>query len=70
VFEVSTSQLLWGLLFSSIGVGYFIYGKKQQAPVPLFCGIGLMAYVYFFKNPYLLVAIGVAIAAVPYFYRR
>ena len=63
------AQLLWGLLFSSIGFGYFLYGKKQHAPVPLVCGLVMMAYPYFITNAYLLVAIGVVVGAVPYFLR-
>ena len=35
---VDTAALFWGLLFSSIGLGYFIYGKRQQAPGPLVSG--------------------------------
>lgn len=61
--------LLWGVLFSSLGLGFFIYGKKQQAPVPLVCGVMLMAYPYFVANTFLLVAIGVVLTAVPYFIR-
>jgi len=38
---MNTSLLLWSLLFSSVGLGFFIYGKKQKAVVPLFCGLGL-----------------------------
>jgi hypothetical protein len=67
---MSAGQLLWGLLFSSIGLGFFIYGKKQRVPVPLVCGIALMIYPYFVANLYLLVAIGIALAAVPYFFRQ
>jgi hypothetical protein len=29
------SLLLWGLLFSMIGLGFFIYGRKQKAMAPL-----------------------------------
>jgi len=65
------SSLLWGLLFGSIGLGFFLYGKKQQAIVPLFCGLALMVfpYFYFVSNTFLLVAIGVALTALPYFVR-
>jgi len=35
---MSTSLLMWSLLFSSIGLGFFMYGKKQKAVVPLFSG--------------------------------
>lgn len=61
--------LLWGLLFSSIGLGFFIYGKKQVAAVPLLTGVALMVFPYFVANVYLLVAIGVALIALPYFVR-
>lgn len=66
---MNTSLLLWSLLFSSVGLGFFLYGKKQQAVVPLFSGLALMIYPYFVSNSILLVAIGVALIAVPYFVR-
>ena len=61
--------LLWGLLFSSIGLGFFLYGRKQRAAVPLVCGLVLMIYPYFIPNVVVLVAIGVVLIAVPYFFR-
>jgi len=67
--RVSTSQLLWGLLFSSIGLGFFLYGKKQRAVVPLVCGLAMMIYPYFIPNVVALVAIGLVLTAVPYFFR-
>lgn len=64
------STLLWGLLFSSIGLGFSIYGRRQRAVVPLLCGIALMVYPYFVANVMLLVGIGVVLIAIPYFIRR
>ena len=61
--------LLWGLLFSSIGLGFFLYGKKRRAVVPLVCGLVLMIYPYFIPNVIALVAIGVVLIAVPYFFK-
>jgi predicted membrane protein len=66
---LDTSALLWSLLFGSIGLGFFIYGKRQAAVVPLVCGLLLMVFPYFISNTILLVAIGVALMAVPYFVR-
>lgn len=63
------APLLWGVLFSSIGLGYFIYGKRQGAPVPLLCGIGLMVFPYFVSNSGAMVLVGAALMAVPYFVR-
>jgi hypothetical protein len=67
---LSTSSLLWGLLFGSVGLGFFLYGKKQKAVVPLVCGLALMAFPYFVSNTVLLVVIGVALVVVPYFVRN
>lgn len=65
----STASLLWGLLFGSIGFGFFLYGKKQRAVVPLVCGLTLMVFPYFIANVTLLVVIGVLLMAIPYFLR-
>lgn len=67
--ELSESWILWGLLFGSIGLGFFLYGKKQKAIVPLVCGLALMIFPYFVSNSILLVTIGVMLIAVPYFVR-
>ena len=66
---MSTGLLLWGLLFSSVGMGYFIYGKKQNATVPLLCGIALMIIPYFITSVLVMVLLCAALIAVPYFIR-
>jgi len=65
----SQAQLLWGLLFGSIGVGFFVYGKQQRAVVPLACGVALIVFPYFMPNTIALVGVGIALTAVPYFVR-
>ncbi len=57
------------MLFGSIGLGFFIYGKKQRAVVPFVCGIVLILFPYFVSNVILLVGIGVLLVAIPYFLR-
>lgn len=66
---MSTSLLFLGLLFGSVGFGYFLYGKRQAAIVPMLCGIALMVFPYFVSNVLILAIIGIALAALPYFYR-
>jgi hypothetical protein len=66
---MNTSSLIFGLLFGSIGIGFFVYGKRQRAVVPLVCGVALMIFPYFVSSAILLVAIGVALVALPYFVR-
>lgn len=63
------SLLLWGVVFGSIGFGFFLYGKKQKAVVPLITGIALCIFPYFISNVYILVLVGVMLMAVPYFVR-
>jgi len=67
--NMNTSTILWGLLFGSIGVGFFTYGRKQRKIVPLVVGIILIAYPYFVTNPYAEAGIGTVLMAVPYFVR-
>jgi hypothetical protein len=66
---MDTSIILWSLLFGSIGLGFFVYGKKQKAVVPLVSGLVLMIYPYFVSNTILLVAIGAALVVLPFFIR-
>jgi len=63
------ASLITELLFSAVGVGYFIYGKKQRATVPLVCGIVLMVFPYFVSSNVPLVVMGVVLVALPYFVR-
>jgi hypothetical protein len=64
-----TSLLIWGMVFGAIGLGYFTYGKKQKAIVPLCSGIALFVIPYFISNVYILVIVGAILAVLPYFVR-
>jgi hypothetical protein len=66
---MSTASLLWGLLFGSVGLGFLIFGRKQRKVIPLLCGLCLMIYPYFISSTLLLVSIGIALMAIPYFVR-
>ena len=57
------------MLFGSVGLGFFVYGKRQHAIVPLVAGIALMVIPYFVSNVYLLLVLGGALIALPYFVR-
>ena len=70
MFELgSTAVLIWGLLFGAIGAGFFIYGRKQKAIVPLCVGIALCVFPYFIADVYALVVVGMVLLAIPYFVR-
>ena len=59
-----TNFLLASLLWGSIGVGYFIYGKKQGAMMPMIGGIVMIAVSYVVSSWLLmsLLSIGIIVA--------
>lgn len=67
---MDTASLLWGTLFGAIGAGYIVYGRRQRAPVPLLCGIGLVAFTWFVSSAWAIVLVGAALMAAPFLARR
>lgn len=63
------ATLLWGMLFGAIGVGFFIYGKRQARIMPLVCGIALMVFPWFVSGALPTVVIGLALVAIPFVLR-
>jgi hypothetical protein len=66
---MGTANLWWGMLFGAIGTGYCVYGKRQSAPIPLLCGIGLLVFPWFVSNAWIMVLVGAALMAIPRFVR-
>jgi hypothetical protein len=60
------ASLIWG----SIGVGYFIYGKKQQSIVALIGGVLMVTASYFVGSALLMSVIGLGLMAAVYFLLR
>jgi len=60
---MSAANLFASMLFGSIGIGVFIYGKKQASAKPMVIGILLMVYPYFISNAIALFAIGILLIA-------
>ena len=61
------SQFMWGIFFGIIGLGFFSYGKKQKAIVPLVVGVALFVIPYFISNVYALVIVGAILVVLPYY---
>jgi hypothetical protein len=55
------TSLLLSILISAVGVGFFLYGKKQQRWPQLVVGIVLMGYTYFVSSIALMLAIAAAL---------
>ncbi|MDX2452096.1 hypothetical protein [Desulfosarcina sp.] len=67
---MNTSTLMWGVIFGSIGLGFFVYGKKQKVIIPFISGIGLMIIPYFISNVFILVTTGILFVGFPFFIKR
>ncbi len=63
------ATLVPGLIFGSIGFGFFIYGKRQSMFVPIFTGMVLMALPYLVTNPALLIGAALVLICLPFFVR-
>jgi hypothetical protein len=63
---VSATSLVIGIFTGAIGVGYFIYGKRQAKFAPLLAGMMLCVYPYFVDSLLWLLVIGAALMAAPF----
>ena len=68
--SLDANGLMIGVIAGAVGLGYFVYGKKQGKLVPLISGIALMVYPYFVSNPWLLLGIGLALCVAPFVIRQ
>lgn len=59
------NYLLSSLVFSSIGFGYFIYGKKQKRKIIYYTGIALIVFPYFATSMPAMYGIGVLLLFAP-----
>ncbi len=64
---MDSTNLLWSLIFGSIGLGYFTHGKKQSNLVIRYTGFALMVYPYFIVNTIALVLVGICLLFIPRF---
>jgi hypothetical protein len=65
----SEAAMVWSVLFGAIGVGFFMYGRKQRRVVPFVSGIGLIVVPYFVDGTTTMVAICILLMVLPYFIR-
>ena len=63
------SYLLVGLIISSIGLGYVIYGRKQKHKVAFYAGICLILCPYLLTDIVPMIILSVAIILVPKYVR-
>ncbi len=62
--------LLASLFWGSVGLGYFIYGKKQGSWLPMVGGVLMMAFSYFIGSALLMSLLCGGIMAAVYYLLR
>ena len=63
---MDTTSLMLSVLFGSIGMGLFAFGKKQGLPLHLVAGLALMVLPYFLPNPLAMTGVAVLFTAGPF----
>ncbi len=58
---MNTANIFASILFGSIGLAAFIYGKKQASFKAMMIGVSLMVYPYFIPNTVAVYAVGAAL---------
>lgn len=63
-------SLLFSFFISSVGLAYFVYGKKTTEFSFLIFGMVLMIYPYFVRNMVLLIVLGLVLSVLPFITKR
>jgi hypothetical protein len=64
---MSAGTIVVAVFFSLVGLAAFRYGKKEGQFRPLFLGLALMFYGYFFSNAWLSLLVGGALTALIFY---
>jgi len=68
--HLDASYLLASVLWSGIGVGYWVYGKKQRSAPPLVGGVALIAISWLISSAFWMSVAAIGIMAGVYFWSR
>lgn len=60
------ATLLIAIFTGAFGMGYFVYGKREQKAVPLVSGVLLCIYPYFVDGVLWSILIGIVLLASPF----
>ena len=66
---MDSGYLMASLVFGTIGMGMFMYGKKAGRVVPLAAGAGLMVLPYFITHLVMMIVLCGALTAAPWLFR-
>jgi hypothetical protein len=69
-FKLDASYLFVSLIWSTVGGGYWLYGKKQRSAPPLFGGVGLIAISWVMNSAFWMSVVAIGIIVGVYFWSR
>jgi hypothetical protein len=69
-FKFDTSTLVMSLIWSAVGSGFWIYGKKQRTAPPLFGGVALIAISWLITSAIWMSVAGIGIIVGIYYWSR
>jgi hypothetical protein len=64
--NLSPTALFIDVIVGAVGVGYFVYGRKQARMAPMLSGAALCVVPYFVGNIWLLLLVCAALLAAPF----
>jgi hypothetical protein len=65
--DLDPNYLLLSLLFGTVGMGIFMYGKKTGQIPHLAAGVALMTCPYFIPNLIAMTSVCIVLALLPFF---
>ena len=66
----SPGSLFASLIISTIGLGFFLYGKRQKRLPQAFCGVVLMVFPYFVEDVGWMIGIAAGIVGLTWLASR
>jgi hypothetical protein len=66
----SPADLMLNLMLGFVGMAYLLYGRKQEALVPMVSGLLLMIAPYFVPGTLPQLLLGLVLMALPFLLRR
>ena len=67
---VTAHSLVASLIWGAVGMGFFVYGKKQQSMVPLFGGLLIIGISYFIDSALTMSLAAIALLAGVYWLKK
>ena len=69
-FKLDTSYLFVSMIWSAVGGGYWLYGKKQRSAPPLFGGVALIAISWLISSAFWMTVTAIGIMTGIYFWSK